>query len=180
MVLPLAYLLLNGNRRHRPFADYANRKNQQHSFPWGFRGRGATTLCTSSLKRNKNDMTKIKRALYMAFGTDPFVLYQQFLGRRLLPCETIDASLQISYQIWCKNGRMHLCSRIAEWRQSGFESNIQNVWTTGRPAIGLSTQPIHSQGSWNSSSSRRKNGLKSSIPTRETNTNWFLWDWKSQ
>ena len=39
------------------------------------------------------DLEEIKRALYTAFGTDPFIEWKQFVGQRLKPGETVDVYL---------------------------------------------------------------------------------------
>lgn len=43
--------------------------------------------------KNDADLEEIKRALYTAFGTDSFIAWKQFVGRRLEPGETVDVYL---------------------------------------------------------------------------------------
>ena len=43
--------------------------------------------------RDDADLEEIKRALYTAFRTDPFITWKQFVGRRLEPSEMVDVYL---------------------------------------------------------------------------------------
>lgn len=51
---------------------------------------GAYTVYQQLKDEEQNDFTKLKQALYMTFGMDPFAAYQQFIGGQLLPDEMVD------------------------------------------------------------------------------------------
>ena len=54
---------------------------------------GAFAVYQHLTDKSKNDFNTVKSALISAFSTDAYVAYEQFVSRRLKPCESVDVYL---------------------------------------------------------------------------------------
>ena len=82
--------------------------------------------------REQTDSRKITKALRTAFAVDSFTAYEQFVGRRLQPRETVVAFLVVLRRLAVPFGRLSdktphgvcFCCRTACYREATVESWI--------------------------------------------------------